>query len=95
MRVMGFFPLSGRGVTVTFTIRVRETPGSNPGAPTKGRTGSLGDFRGNFDKKFARPACAGRSEFDSRHPDKKKKNAVLEKEGVKRMQDALNGCDET
>lgn len=25
---------SGRGVTVTFTIRVRETPGSNPGVPT-------------------------------------------------------------
>ena len=25
---------AGRSVTVTFTIRVRETPGSNPGGPT-------------------------------------------------------------
>ena len=25
---------SGHGVTVTFTIRVRKTPGSNPGVPT-------------------------------------------------------------
>ena len=29
-----YSPLAGRGVTVTFTIRVRKTPGSNPGAPT-------------------------------------------------------------
>lgn len=30
--------LSGRGVTVTCTIRVRVTPGSNPGGPTKSLT---------------------------------------------------------